>query len=137
MSTLKVDTIQDASGSNSSTAAQLSSGRIKAWVNLDGGGSSNHTPAIQGSFNVTSIADVSTSKYNIYWDTDFSNTNYAIATFAGYDNYAQQNWISSPTSLALSTWKQTSMVQLIAVYQNNTSPNRDPDDFSVIAIGDQ
>tara|TARA_R100000426_G_scaffold72941_1_gene50818 strand:- start:243 stop:653 length:411 start_codon:yes stop_codon:yes gene_type:complete len=135
MSTLKVNTIQNASGGSSSTADQLSSGRIRAWVNLDGGGSTDHSPTIQASFNVTSIADAGTSKYNVYWDTDFSNTSYAIAAFAGYDNYAQQNWVSSPTSTGLSTWKQTSMVQLIAVYANNTSPNRDPDDFSVMAIG--
>ena len=135
MSTLKVNTIQNTSGGASSTADQISSGRIRAWVNLDGGGASNHAPSINGSFNVTSIADAGTSKYNIYWADDFSNTNYAIACFAGYDNYAQQNWVSSPTSTGISTWKQTSMVQLIAVYANNTGPNRDPDDFSVMAIG--
>lgn len=135
MSTLKVNTIQNASGGNSSTADQIHSGRLRAWVNIDGGGSSNHAPVIQASFNINSIADAGTSKFNIYWDTDFSNTNYVLAAFAGYDNYAQQNWISSPTSTSLSTWKQTSMVQLIAVYANNTGPNRDPDDFSVMAIG--
>ena len=134
MSTLKVNTIQNASGGSSSTADQLSSGRIRAWANLDGGGSSNHAPQINASFNVSSIADVSQSTYNIYWDTDFSNTNYAIASFAGFDNYDQQNYVSSPTSTALSTWKQTSMVQLHAVYANELH-NRDPDDFSVIAIG--
>ena len=122
-------------GAQNTTTTLSSSGVIRAWANIDGGGSSNHAPTINASFNVTSVADAGTSKYNVYWDTDFSNTNYALAAFAGYDSYDQQNWVSSPSGTGMSTWKQTSMVQLIAVYQNNTSPNRDPDDFSVMAIG--
>ena len=38
MSTLKVNTIQDTSGSNGSTSEQISKGRAKVWVNFKGSG---------------------------------------------------------------------------------------------------
>ena len=109
---------------------------IHAWVNFNGGGASNSTPSIRDDYNVSSLGDVSTSTFNIYFDTDFANTNYAWSGSAGYDNYSQQNWVSSPSSTAYGSWKQASMLQIIAVYNNNTSPNRGPDDFNIIAIGD-
>ena len=50
MSTLKVHTIQDASGSNSSTAEQIAQGRAKVWINFD-----MNAGSITDSFNVSSI----------------------------------------------------------------------------------
>ena len=50
MSTLKVDTIQDASGSNASTTAQIEQGRAKVWVNFNG-----NSFGIRDSFNVGSV----------------------------------------------------------------------------------
>ena len=109
---------------------------IHAWVCFNGGGASNSTPAIRDDYNISSIGDVSTSTFDIFFDTDFANTNYAWSASAGYDNYAQQNFVSSPTSTSYSSWKQTGSIKLRAVYANNTNPNRDPDDFNLIAMGD-
>ena len=53
MSTIKVTTIQDTSGGNSSTSEEIAQGRAKAWVNFNGQG----TIAIRDSFNVSSMAD--------------------------------------------------------------------------------
>ena len=52
MSTLKVNTLQDASCNNSTTASQIASGRIRAWVEFNGS-----TDAIRESFNISSISD--------------------------------------------------------------------------------
>lgn len=61
MSTLKVATIQDTSGNNSSTPAQVAEGRAKAWVNFNGTG----TVAIRDDFNVSSITDNATGRYTV------------------------------------------------------------------------
>ena len=73
MSTLKVTNIQDTSGGNSSTSAQIYSGRAKAWVNFNGQG----TVAIRVSFNVSSITDNGTGDYTVNFTTAFADANYA------------------------------------------------------------
>lgn len=75
MSTLKVNTIQDASGGNASTTAQIEQGRAKAWVNFNGTG----TVAIRDSFNVGSITDNGTGDYTINFAANMSNDDYAVA----------------------------------------------------------
>ena len=61
MSTLKVNTLQDASGNNPSSTAQLNKGRAKAWVNFDGT-SSGTNKTIRASFNVDSVTDINTGE---------------------------------------------------------------------------
>tara|TARA_R110001606_G_scaffold349548_1_gene499505 strand:+ start:321 stop:707 length:387 start_codon:yes stop_codon:yes gene_type:complete len=73
MSTLKVSTIQDTSGNNSSTPAGIASGTAKAWVNFNGTG----TVAIRSSFNVASITDNGTGDYTVNFTTAMADTNYA------------------------------------------------------------
>ena len=76
MSTLKVNTIQDASGGNSSTASQIAEGRAKAWIHFDG----QDTVAIRDSFNVSTLTDNGTGDYTISFTTAMANTNYAVST---------------------------------------------------------
>ena len=73
MSTLKVNTIQDASGSNSSTAEQIAQGRAKVWINFD-----MNAGSITDSFNVSSITDDGTGLFTVTYSYAFSNTNYCI-----------------------------------------------------------
>lgn len=74
MSTLKVATIQDTSGNNSSTPNQVAQGRAKAWVNFNGTG----TVAIRDDFNVSSITDNGTGLYTVNFTTAMANANYAV-----------------------------------------------------------
>ena len=71
MSTLKVATIQDTSGNNSSTPSEVAQGRAKAWVNFNGTG----TVAIRDNFNVSSITDHGTGEYTANLTTAMANTN--------------------------------------------------------------
>ena len=73
MSTLKVNTIQDASGSNSSTAEQIAQGRAKVWINFD-----MNAGSITDSFGFSSITDDGTGIFTITYSSAFSNTNYCI-----------------------------------------------------------
>jgi len=71
MSTLKVNTIQDASGNNASTASEIRSGILRAWINYDGYGAS-----IRASYNISSVTDNGTGDYTFFIDTDFADVNY-------------------------------------------------------------
>ena len=75
MSTLKVTTIQDTSGSTASTTAEIAEGRVKVWINFD-----MNAGSITDSFGFSSITDDGTGLFTITYYSAFSNTNYCILT---------------------------------------------------------
>ena len=85
MSTLKVATIQDTSGNNSSTPSQVAEGRAKVWVSFSGSG----TPSINDDFNVSSITDNATGQFTVNFTSAMANNDYAclITTQAGLSAY--------------------------------------------------
>ena len=78
MSTLRVNTLQDATGSNQPAMV----GAAKAWVNFNGTG----TVAIRESFNVSSITDNGTGDYTVNFTNAMSDANYSVSTSCGYMN---------------------------------------------------
>lgn len=77
MSTLKVNTIQNASGGNASTVDNIQQGIAKAWVNFDGTVDSSSTNPINDSFNVSGVTDNATGIYTITFATNLSS-NYVV-----------------------------------------------------------
>jgi hypothetical protein len=77
MSTLRVNTIQDSTGSSSPAI----NGLAKAWVNFNGTG----TVAIRASLNVSSITDNATGDYTVNFTTALADANYSFAC-AGSQN---------------------------------------------------
>ena len=75
MSTLKVNTISDASGNNSSSAESLNKGTCKMWINYNGTG----TVAIRQSYNVSSLDDEGVGRYTV----NFSNA-VPVADYAAF-----------------------------------------------------
>lgn len=88
MSTLRVNTLQDATGSNQPAMV----GAAKAWVNFNGIG----TVAIRAAFNVSSITDNGTGNYTVNFTTAMSDTNYCIVT---YNNGNNDTAVSTATRL--------------------------------------
>jgi hypothetical protein len=70
MSTLKADTIQSTSGGAATLTKQHAA---KAWVNFDGTG----TIATRDSFNVSSLNDDGTGKYDVVFTNNMTNANYS------------------------------------------------------------
>ena len=99
MSTLRVDTIQNASGTDSPINVP---GTAKAWVNFNGTG----TVAIRASYNVSSITDNGTGDYTVNFTTALADANYSIVGVTGGwgsgFNYATVNvgTIAAPTTSA-------------------------------------
>ena len=78
MSTLKVDTLQDKNGSNSSTAEQIANGRAKAWVKFTGDVGDGEDATKINDFNISSITDVSVGLYQCNFSTNMPNSNYVV-----------------------------------------------------------
>jgi hypothetical protein len=79
MSTLQCTNLQDTSGGNSLTTAQIYNGAAKAWVNFNGTG----TVAIRAQFNVSSITDNGTGNYTANFTTALTDANYAVTFGVG------------------------------------------------------
>lgn len=71
MSTLRVNTLQDAAG----TGQPYMPGTAKAWVSFNGTG----TVAIRAAFNVGSITDLGVGYYRVNFSTAMADTNYAVS----------------------------------------------------------
>ena len=97
MSTLKVNTIQDASGGNPSTPEQIGKGRAKAWVNFDGTfGTSPFTitnGGIRSAFNVSSVTDNGTGNYTVTFASAMSSVNYCPIAWAMRGTSSDSNYL--------------------------------------------
>tara|TARA_R100000388_G_scaffold59726_1_gene43966 strand:- start:60 stop:434 length:375 start_codon:yes stop_codon:yes gene_type:complete len=96
MSTLKVNTIQDTSGSNSSTAAEISQGRAKAWANVNGEG----TTSIRESYNFSSVTDNGTGKYTLSFTNSMTDANYSVVMGVGDINDTNRTMASFSNTVA-------------------------------------
>lgn len=76
--------IADSAGSNTSTPAEIASGRAKAWVNFNGTG----TVAIRASYNVSSITDNGTGTYTVNFTNALADANYSIVYGAAHDGFS-------------------------------------------------
>jgi len=80
MSTIKVNNLQNVSGSSSSTPEQIHAGRAKAWVNCDASGN------ISSDYNVSTVGDNGTGDLTVNFDTDLADTNYCMTGGGIYPN---------------------------------------------------
>lgn len=83
MSTLRLTTISNQSGSASVPSDTVINGSAKAWVNFNGTG----TVAIRASFNVSSITDNGTGDYTVNFTSAMVDANYAFCV--GTTNFNQ------------------------------------------------
>ena len=88
MSEIRVTTLKDTSGGNSSTTADIFSGRAKAWVNFNGVG----TVAIRANFNVNSITDNGVGNFTVNFSTALSDSNFTFSG-GGTDDNASPRYI--------------------------------------------
>jgi hypothetical protein len=79
MSTLRCTNLQDTSGGNSLTTAQIYNGAAKAWVNFNGTG----TVAIRAQFNVSSITDNGVGLYTVNFSSVLVDGDYSAVVVGG------------------------------------------------------
>jgi hypothetical protein len=126
-SILRVNTLTDASSNNSTPMATIAEGTAKTWLRMNGTG----TPAINDSFNVSSITDQATGNYRVTIATDMANANYCAVTGAGggSSNQTLMNCSTPGDALAAGT------IDLDLQYEHSTGAN-DPEIISLSIFGD-
>ena len=125
-SILRVNTLTDASSNNSTPMATVAEGTAKTWLRMNGGG----TPAINDSFNITSITDQATGNYRVTIATDMANANYCAVTGAGgaSSNNTLMNCATPGDALGAGT------IDLDLQYEHQTA--NDPEVISLSIFGD-
>tara|TARA_Y100001937_G_scaffold16853_1_gene23246 strand:- start:352 stop:732 length:381 start_codon:yes stop_codon:yes gene_type:complete len=113
MSTLKVNTIQNASGNHSSTPEEIAKGRAKAWVSLKGTG----TVEILESYNVDTIADNGVGSYNINLSVTMASFNMCVVGSGSQGRTTNDNIIGH-------SLKSTTQIGLYSA-QNTSGSNED------------
>lgn len=94
MSTLRVTNIQDESGGNSATTAQIYNGIAKAWIKFRVG--TVYNELVNGSivlgddFNITSITDGGVGDYTLIFTNSLPNINYSVLITCTYDSAINQ-----------------------------------------------
>jgi|TARA_R100000482_G_scaffold92720_1_gene38392 hypothetical protein len=126
MSTLKASNIQDTSGNNNSTPAEISQGRAKAWAYFDGTG----TPSVVNGYNVDTIDDGGDGKYTLNFTTAMANANYCPVSMSVKSSTQTQ---SRHCTYAGGT-KSTTQLQVELEIGNGT--NYDLDTLFVAVFGD-
>ena len=97
ITTAKVTTIQDASGSNSSTPEEIERGRVKAWVHFRGTAASGGENTILASYNVSSVTDNGTGDHTINFTSAFSDANYcAVLSLVNTDSDGSSQVAGTP-----------------------------------------
>jgi hypothetical protein len=76
MSTLRLTTISNQSGSATVPSETVINGSAKAWVNLN---AETGTPVIRASFNVSSITDLGVGDYAVNFTNALVDANYVIS----------------------------------------------------------
>jgi hypothetical protein len=126
MSTLKVNTIQNAAGT-------LTRGSCWAWVNFNGTG----TVAIRASLNVASITDNSTGDYTVNFTTALPDANYA-ALLASLSQTTGDGRVIANLSGTLgtgATTKTTTACRLLPSSNSVSGAMGDSADISFVAFG--
>lgn len=123
MSTIKVTTIQDTAGGNSSTTEEIFEGRAKAWLNFTDSG----TVAIRADYNVNTITDNGTGDYTVNFTTAMPDANYAIV-FGGTTNTGNRgaNILGQNTSNASKTTTQIRLLSIGASTAGSNATEADP-----------
>lgn len=135
MSTLKVNTIQDASGNNPSTAAQLNQGRAKAWVNFAGSGTltSSSQTGVRDSFNISSVEDSAAGVYTVNINTNMADTNYVVVVTVEAGSNNDQ---TSTGGLLFTNSTKTAGSFKIRTGDTETNNNDDLSGVNAVVFGD-
>jgi hypothetical protein len=118
---LTIDTLRAGSGVLATQNGMT--GIAKAWIYWNGGS----TPAIQGSFNFSSVTRNSEGNYTLAFTTAMANANYAVTSIGQNNNATQLGTIPNVTA------RSTSSVTL--VYHNGIETIRDGSNQSVVING--
>ena len=92
-SELRVNTLKDANGNNSTAVSVINQGTVKSWFNFKG----TDTVSLLDSTNVASMTDNGTGRYTGNLTNNMGNTNYCISCIGDYDGGSSASPAGSAT----------------------------------------
>jgi hypothetical protein len=101
-SILRVDTLTDASSNNSTAMSPINQGTAKAWLQYN-----QVTPAVTGSFNISSVTDTSAGDYTPNFSSAMSALDYAVPSAGGMLNTNASGRISETNPTNTSSYQVT------------------------------
>jgi hypothetical protein len=101
-SILRVDTLTDASSNNSTAMSTINQGTAKAWLQYN-----QVTPAVTGSFNISSVTDTSAGDYTPNFSSAMSALDYAVPSAGGMLNTNASGRISETNPTNTSSYQVT------------------------------
>ncbi len=117
-------TLSDQAASEDIAITYVINGSAKSWLNMDGTG----TAAINDSFNVSSITDITTGRYDVNLTNAMDSTNYSAVGSA-------QTTGSTGSNRATGATASTSSKAYINVMVTSTGANNDQDSVSLTIQG--
>ena len=82
MSTLRVSTLANQGGTQSTAIENAINGSAKAWVNFNGTGN-----VVRASYNVSSITDNGTGDYTVNFTNALTDANYSVVGFSNLEDF--------------------------------------------------
>jgi hypothetical protein len=101
-SILRVDTLTDASSNNSTAMSTINQGTAKAWLQYN-----QVTPAVTGSFNISTVTDTSAGDYTPNFSSAMSALDYAVPSAGGMLNTNASGRISETNPTNTSSYQVT------------------------------
>ena len=101
-SILRVDTLTDASSNNSTAMSTINQGTAKAWLQYN-----QVTPAVTGSFNISTVTDTSAGDYTPNFSSAMSALDYAVPSAGGMLNTDASGRISETNPTNTSSYQVT------------------------------
>lgn len=125
MSTVRFNTLTDASGDNSMPVADINQGRAKAWLNLNGTG----VIATRDSFNVSSVIDSGLATYTVNFSSARPNADYVTGVNIGASGVYGVPYFDTGTYT-----KTTSAYQFGTVYASSLAAAVAGADYPVVLL---
>ena len=131
MSTLRLTTISNQTGSSSVPSETVINGSAKAWVNFNGTG----TVAIRASFNVSSITDNGTGDYTVNFTTALADANYVtVGTALSPSNGDAGKFCVQSTGNPSSTSPTLYSTTQVRIVTGTTSPTVTNQDSTYVGV---
>ena len=101
-SILRVNTLTDASSNNSIATSNIFSGSAKSWLQYN-----QVTPAVTGSYNISSVTDTSAGDFTPNYSSAMSALDYAVTSAGGMLNTNASGRISETNPTNTSSYQCT------------------------------
>ena len=142
MGILRVNNIQDRSGNHNSSSFEVFEGRCKAYCSVDmrhgtdgtdsGQIQTGETLAMRESYNISTVVDIGTGRYEISFINSMSDTNYVFLANTSNDLLTYSDGLNPNDECAIPLTRNRNNIRLGAADMDDGDNQTDPDGFQIM-----